>query len=114
MATAEPAQAAAICTTHYPLGADVKNTGMSETERIVVGDILADCEGVVAWGGDLKPVKQSPVTPGDPRLKRRAARIQGWNDTPGEGAGPIDAFAPARRRLAASFQYPVVGRSRRS
>lgn len=86
---------------HYPLGAHVKNTGMSETERIVVADI-------VAWGGDLKPVKQPHfhinVKPGDPRLKRLAARIRGWNDTPGEGAGSIDAFAPARRRLAARFQ----------
>ncbi|MEU0071299.1 hypothetical protein ABZ027_17390 [Streptomyces sp. NPDC006332] len=93
---------------HYPLGADVENTGMSETERIVVADILADCEGLVAWGGDLKPVKQShfhiDVKPGDPRLKRLAARIRGQNDTPGEGAGAIDAFAPARRRLAARYQ----------
>ncbi|MGW6523145.1 hypothetical protein [Streptomyces sp. NPDC054962] len=93
---------------YYPLGADVQNTGMSETERIVVADILADCEGVVMWGGDLKPVKQSHfhinVKPGDPRLQRLAARIRGWNDTPGEGAGSIDAFAPARRRVAARFQ----------
>jgi hypothetical protein len=100
--------AIAIRPLHYPLGADVKNTGMSESERIVVADILADCEGVVAWGGNLKPVKQShfhiDVKPGDPRLKRLAARIQGWDDTPGKGAGSIDAFAPARRRRAASFQ----------
>ncbi|MEU6553281.1 hypothetical protein ABZ915_23810 [Streptomyces sp. NPDC046915] len=100
--------AIAIRPLHYPLGADVKYTGMSESERIVVADILADCEGVVAWGGDLKPVKQShfhiDVKPGDPRLKRLAARIRGWNDTPGEGAGSIDAFAPARRRLAARYQ----------
>ncbi|MEV7690672.1 hypothetical protein ACFW1F_11190 [Streptomyces bungoensis] len=100
--------AIAIRPMHYPLGADVKNTGMSETERIVTADILADCEGVVAWGGHLKPVKQShfhiDVKPGDPRLKRLAARIRGWNDTPGEGAGSIDAFTPARRHLAARFQ----------
>ncbi|WP_306976866.1 hypothetical protein [Streptomyces canus] len=100
--------ALAIRPLHYPLGADVKNTGMSETEEIVVADILADCEGVVVWGGDLKPVKQShfhvSVKPGDPRVKRLAARIRGWNDTPGEGAGSIDAFAPARRRLATRFR----------
>ncbi|MEV6289130.1 hypothetical protein AB0M41_01565 [Streptomyces sp. NPDC051896] len=81
---------------------------MSQSERIVVADILADCEGVVAWGGDLKPVKQShfhiDVKPGDARLKRLVARIRGWNDTPGKGAGSIDAFAPARRRLAARYQ----------
>lgn len=100
--------AIAIRPLHYPLGADVQNTGMNATERIVVADIVADCEGLVTWGGDLKPVKQShfhiDVGPGDPRLKRLAARIRGWNDTPGEGAGSIDAFAPARRRLAARYQ----------
>jgi hypothetical protein len=81
---------------------------MSASERIVVADILADCEGVVPWGGDLKPVKRSHfhvgVKPGDPRLKRLAARIRGWNGTPGEGAGSIDAFAPARRRIAVRYQ----------
>ncbi|MZE80102.1 hypothetical protein [Streptomyces xinghaiensis] len=100
--------ALAIRPLHYPLGADVKNTGMNEAERIVVTDILTDCEGVVVWGGDLKPVKQShfhiDVKPGDPRMDRLTARIRGWNGTPGEGAGTIDAFAPARRRRAARFQ----------
>ncbi|WP_319264369.1 hypothetical protein [Streptomyces sp. ID05-39B] len=59
---------------HYPLGADVKNTGMSVTERVVITDILADCEGVVVWGGDLMPAKQSHfhigVKPADLRLER--------------------------------------------
>lgn len=96
--------AIAIRPMHYPLGADVKNTGMSEAERLVVADILAECEGVVAWGGDMKPVKQShfqiDVPPGDVRLKQLSQRIQGWNNTPGQGAGTIDAFAPARIKRA--------------
>ncbi|GAA2263272.1 M15 family metallopeptidase [Streptomyces indiaensis] len=100
--------AIAIRPMHYPLGADVKNTGMSEAEQIIVADILADCEGVIAWGGHLQPVKQShfqiAVEPGNPRLKKHADRIQGWNSAPGRGAGTIDAFAPARRRRAARFQ----------
>lgn len=100
--------AIAIRPVHYPLGADVKNTGMSEAERIVVTDILADCEGVIEWGGQLQPVKQShfqiAVGPGDSRLKNLANRIQGRNETPGKGAGAIDAFAPARRRRAARFR----------
>ncbi|MEH0545599.1 M15 family metallopeptidase [Streptomyces sp. B21-105] len=100
--------AIAIRPMHYPLGADVNSTGMSGTERIVVADVLAECEGVVTWGGDLKPVKQShfhiDVKPGDPRLKRLAARIRERSDAPGEGAGSIDAFTPARRRLAARSQ----------
>ncbi|MFJ2816760.1 hypothetical protein [Streptomyces sp. NPDC087294] len=100
--------ALAVRPLHYPLGADIKDTGMGEAERVVIADILADCEGLVTWGGDLKPVKQShfhiDAQPGDARLKRLATRIRGWNDTPGEGAGSIDAFAPARRRTAARFQ----------
>ncbi|WP_223772470.1 hypothetical protein [Streptomyces sp. 135] len=97
--------AIAIRPMHYPLGADVKNTGMSRAEQIVVTDILADCEGVIAWGGHLQPVKQShfqiAIRPGDSRLKELAGRIQRWDITPGRGAGTIDAFAPARRRRAA-------------
>ncbi|MEU0071305.1 hypothetical protein ABZ027_17420 [Streptomyces sp. NPDC006332] len=95
--------AMAIRPLFYPLGAD-KATGMTEQERTVVRDILADCEGVVAWGGDLDPVKEShfqiDVRPGDARLTRLARRIQGWDATPGQGAGSIDAFAPARIRRA--------------
>ncbi|MFE7990763.1 hypothetical protein [Streptomyces shenzhenensis] len=94
--------ALAIRPLYYPLGADVKNTGMGEADRTVVADILADCEGVVAWGGELKPVKQShfeiAVRPGDPRLKALADRILDWHETPGRGAGAIDAFEPARIR----------------
>ncbi|MFE0173798.1 hypothetical protein ACFWZ2_15895 [Streptomyces sp. NPDC059002] len=97
--------AIAIRPMHYPLGADVKNTGMSKAEQIVVTDILADCEGIIVWGGQLQPVKQShfqiAVEPGDSRLKNLADRIQGWNNTPGRGAGTIDAFAPASRRRSA-------------
>ncbi|MFD8262214.1 hypothetical protein ACFV19_25575 [Streptomyces griseoluteus] len=83
----------------YPLGAS-QGTGMSTAERTVIADVLADCSGVVAWGGDLNPVKEShfhiDVSPSDARLKELARRIQGWNDTPGRGAGTIDAFSPAR------------------
>ncbi|MFB7448478.1 hypothetical protein [Streptomyces sp. NPDC056194] len=53
--------------------------------------ILADCDGVVRWGGDDKPVDESlfyiAVGPLDPRLAALAARIREWNATPGEGAG---------------------------
>ncbi|WP_326786014.1 hypothetical protein [Streptomyces sp. NBC_00151] len=96
--------AIAIRPLFYPLDAD-EATGMSEQERTVVRDILADCQDVVAWGGDLRPVKESHfqinVPPGDPRLSRLAQRIQGWDTAPGQGAGSIDAFAPARLRRAA-------------
>ncbi|MCX5387658.1 hypothetical protein [Streptomyces sp. NBC_00083] len=100
--------AIAIRPLHYPLRADVKNTGMSESERIVIADILADCEGVVTWGGNLEPVKQShfeiAVMPDTSSLRKLAAQLQGRNDTPGQGAGAIDAFAASRRRSVARFQ----------
>ncbi|WP_405899597.1 hypothetical protein OG242_20795 [Streptomyces sp. NBC_00727] len=87
----------------YPLGAQ-PGTGMTERERTVVEDILADCAGVVAWGGELSPVKEShfhiDVRPGDARLERLARSITGWHATPGKGAGAIDAFAPDRLRRA--------------
>ncbi|KDN79350.1 hypothetical protein DF19_28525 [Streptomyces olindensis] len=87
----------------YPLGADA-STGMTGQERTIVRDILADCEGVVVWGGELDPVKEShfhiAVAPGDSRLGRLARRIRGWDAAPGQGAGSIDAFAPARIRRA--------------
>ncbi|MEU6620222.1 hypothetical protein ABZ926_05480 [Streptomyces litmocidini] len=53
--------------------------------------VLADCGGVVRWGGDDKPVDESlfyiAVGPLDPRLADLAARIREWNATPGRGAG---------------------------
>ncbi|AWL40627.1 MULTISPECIES: hypothetical protein [unclassified Streptomyces] len=83
----------------YPLGAPAGN-GMSGPEVTVVEDILADCQGVVAWGGETDPVKQShfqiDVPPHDSRLKKLVAKINGWEEHPGRGAGAIDAFQPAR------------------
>ncbi|MEU0403247.1 hypothetical protein ABZ318_24050 [Streptomyces sp. NPDC006197] len=53
--------------------------------------VLADCAGVVRWGGDDKPVDESlfyiAVGPLDTRLADLAARIREWNATPGQGAG---------------------------
>ncbi|MEU1226930.1 hypothetical protein [Streptomyces sp. NPDC005828] len=53
--------------------------------------ILAECDGVVRWSGDDKPVDESlfyiAVGPLDPRLADLAARIREWNATPGRGAG---------------------------
>ncbi|WP_037672520.1 hypothetical protein [Streptomyces globisporus] len=57
--------------------------------------VLADCAGVVRWGGDDKPVDESlfyiAVGPLDTRLADLAARIREWNATPGEGAGATAA-----------------------
>lgn len=86
----------------YPLGAA---GGFFPQELVVVRDILAECEGVVRWGGDLSPVKEShlqiDVPPGDERLRRVAAKIAGWRLEPGAGAGgDLDPFTEPRRATA--------------
>jgi len=61
-------------------------------EVATIRRILADCEGVVSWHGD-DPVRPAEgqfsidVPPGDARLARVAAKIRGWQATPGMGAG---------------------------
>ncbi|WP_260328173.1 M15 family metallopeptidase [Streptomyces sp. Ag109_O5-1] len=98
--------AIAIRPLFYPLGAQ-RGTGLSDLEKIVVADILADCQGVIAWGGNAKPVKEShfqiDVRPGDPGLARLARRIRGEDTVPGSGAGSIDPFLPDRRKKAAAY-----------
>ncbi|MBD0745353.1 hypothetical protein [Streptomyces sp. CBMA152] len=78
--------------------------GFFPHELVVIRDILADLEGVVKWGGDLTPAKEShfqiDVKPGDAALRRVAAKLRGWELTPGEGAGTIEATAPARMKAA--------------
>ncbi|MEU9558353.1 hypothetical protein [Streptomyces fumanus] len=84
---------------YYPLGAPAGN-GMSADQITVIEDILADCQGVVAWGGEMDPLKQShfqiDVPPHDSRLKKLVAKLNGWEEHPGKGAGAIDAFQPSR------------------
>jgi hypothetical protein len=81
----------------YPLG--VKGN-LFPAELLVLRDILAECDGVVRWGGDFKrsPKEghfQIDVPPGSPRLVATARKINGWR--PGKAAGaPPEAFAKAR------------------
>ncbi|MFI1098861.1 hypothetical protein [Streptomyces melanogenes] len=85
----------------YPVRA---RDGFFPHELVVVRDILADLEGVVKWGGDESPPKEShfqiDVRPGDSGLRRVAAKLRGWEERPGAGAGTIDALAPGRVRAA--------------
>lgn len=71
---------------------------MSDREITVVEDILATCEGVVAWGGEMRPVKQShfqiDVRPHDPRLQRLVAKINGWERSRSAARG---SSTPSRR-----------------
>lgn len=75
---------------------------------LTIRDILADCEGMVRWGGDDADVDESlyyvAVGPDSEDLPRVARKIRGWNDTPGAGAGVIvDPSLPSRRRRAARY-----------
>lgn len=79
----------------YPVGAG----GMFyPNELAVIKDILAELNGIVAWGGNAATPKEShfdiAVRPGDARLKATAAKIRGWDEqTGGEGAGIVSAFS---------------------
>ncbi|PSL52233.1 hypothetical protein B0I31_11460 [Saccharothrix carnea] len=93
--------ALAILPSQYPAGA---TGGLFPHELAVVRDILAECEGVVRWGGDFRKTPKEghfrvDVKPGDPALARVADKIRGWVDGPGRGA-PADPFAPGRRQAA--------------
>ncbi|MFH8259370.1 hypothetical protein [Streptomyces roseolus] len=94
----------------YPLGA--KN-GLFPHELVVVRDILAECDGLVRWGGDEPTPKEShfqiDVGPEDRRLRALAAKIGQWDRTPGKGAGTVDAFLPSRQRAARDMERRQAG-----
>ncbi|MFC9426773.1 hypothetical protein [Streptomyces sp. NPDC056987] len=86
----------------YPSGV---RGGFYPLEELTLRDILADCEGVVRWGGDDRVPDESlfsiDVPPGDKRLTEVAAKIRGWTHTPGQGSGVIvDTRSPERRKAA--------------
>jgi hypothetical protein len=70
----------------------------------VVRDILAECEGVVRWGGDFKKSPkeghfQLDVRPGNLKLAKVARKIGQWG--PSRAAGtPRDVFDESRRAPA--------------
>lgn len=80
-------------------------------QLLKVRDILAECGGVVRWGGDDRdhPAEgffQIDVPVGDPALPQFAARIAGWDASPGQGAGsPVDLLNPTRRLLATRLEH---------
>lgn len=89
----------------YPVGV---SGGLYPRELVVIRDILAELDGVVAWGGDFERPKEShfeiAYPPGDRRVSAMAQRISEWTRGPGgKGAGAIDAFDPARLARARAF-----------
>ncbi|MFJ3596108.1 MULTISPECIES: hypothetical protein [unclassified Streptomyces] len=86
----------------YPAGA---KGNVFPQDLATLRDILAELDGVVAWGGDQKHAKEShfqiDVGPGDKRLAAVAARVGAWDRRPGVGAGVVpDVFATRRRTRA--------------
>ncbi|NEB41806.1 hypothetical protein [Streptomyces sp. SID14515] len=66
-------------------------------ERTTVRDILADCAGVVRWGGDDARADESlfylDAGPQDPRVRELADRLRRSEAVPGRGAGHPVALA---------------------
>ncbi|MFG3406939.1 hypothetical protein [Streptomyces sp. NPDC048142] len=60
-------------------------------ERTAVRDIVADCAGVVRWGGDDDRADESlfylDAGPRDPRVRALADRLRESEAAPGQGAG---------------------------
>ncbi|MFI6371382.1 hypothetical protein [Streptomyces sp. NPDC050546] len=72
---------------------------------LTVRDILADCGGVVRWGGDDSPVDESLFYidrgPDDASVHALADRLRLAEATPGEGAGvTVDVLSRSRRDRA--------------
>lgn len=93
--------AVALRPNNYPLGA---TNNFYASELVVIRDVLAECRGVVRWGGDEAVPKEShfqlDLPPTDPRVRQLAETITGWKSAPGEGAGSVDPFTQSRRRAA--------------
>ncbi|TDC22655.1 hypothetical protein E1265_15115 [Streptomyces sp. 8K308] len=79
----------------YPAGV---RGGLFPQQLAAVRHILAECDGVVRWGGDETVPKEShfqvDVRPGDARLTRLARIIRRDTATPGRGAGAINQLVP--------------------
>ncbi|GAA0378112.1 hypothetical protein [Streptomyces blastmyceticus] len=93
--------AVAIRSGGYPLGV---RGGFFPHQEAVVRDILAECEGVIRWGGDDKTPHEAlfyiDVPPGNPQLAKVADKFRSWNYTPGRAGVLIDPHQPGRRKAA--------------
>jgi hypothetical protein len=96
--------AIALQATAYPLRGSER---LWPHEEQIVRDILLDCAGTVAWGGDLNPVQAShfhiAVRPGDRALADVAARLDTsvHHEFRTQTAGVVaDPATPSRRDQA--------------
>ncbi|MYZ33981.1 MULTISPECIES: hypothetical protein [unclassified Streptomyces] len=88
-------------------GASAKG-GFYPAQELVLRDILADCGGLVRWGGDDSAVNESlfyiDAGPDDERVRKFADTLREWEVTPGAGAGvEVDVLSPSRRSRADSL-----------
>jgi hypothetical protein len=95
---------------HPPRVAPGRRRGRHVPHQLaVIRDILAECQGVVQWGGSFRRPHEShvqiDVTPTDPRLKKVVDRIRGWSDFPA-GAPESWQWAPDRRFSPAGGALP--------
>ena len=94
----------------YPPGA---KGGLFPHQLIIVRDILAECDGLLRWGGDRKtrPAEgrfEIAVPASDPRLRALAARLSRRSARPGaEMARP---FTAARMKKAEAVRKRMAAR----
>jgi hypothetical protein len=79
--------------------------GLFPLQLLTLRDVLADCEGVVRWGGDDSPVDESLFYidrgPDDELIREVADRLRLAEATPGHGAGVnVDVLSKSRRSRA--------------
>lgn len=90
----------------YPVGA-IGN--LFSNQHVVIDDIVAECNGVLRWGGTLSvPMEghfQIDLPPADVRVRELASTF-GYVDAldSSRGAGAIDASDPTRRARAKQYR----------
>jgi hypothetical protein len=72
----------------------------------VIRDVLADCDGVLKWGGDFAVPDEAhfqiDLPPTDERVRRLADKLRNWRvNEPGQGAGVVVDPLDAKRRASA-------------
>jgi hypothetical protein len=97
--------AVALYAGSYPAGSAGNLFGR---ELLVLRDVLADCEGVVRWGGDDRSVPkeghlQIDVPPSAASLARVAAKLRRWRESELGAGTPVDLASPSRRKAAATL-----------
>jgi hypothetical protein len=93
----------------YPTGS---RGNLYPQELAVVRDILAECEGVVRWGGDFKKSPkeghfQIDVKPGNAKLTKVAHKIAQWGPSTSAGT-PRDVFDASRQAVSKALSNQQI------